>query len=153
MCALRAQTADGSEHVLATTISSDGYVRVFSLADALRSGDKPELESVAEFNTKRSRLTCLSVVGFDVAAEMGDLEEEPEGEGLDAFDEEDEEEANDEDSDAELERLEEQVRQAREAGLVLEDDEDEDEGIGEDEEVGEDEGEEEEEEDEEPEEE
>ena len=153
VCALRAQTADGSEHVLATTISSDGYVRVFSLADALRSGDKPELESVAEFNTKRSRLTCLSVVGFDVAAEMGDLEEEPEGEGLDAFDEEDEEEANDEDSDAELERLEEQVRQAREAGLVLEDDEDEDEGIGEDEEVGEDEGEEEEEEDEEPEEE
>lgn len=127
---------DGSEHVVVTTISSDGFIRVFDL-DASRDAD---LQAVGEYNTKKSRLTCLSAVGYDELASTSDGDDEPVDDEDDAlhddmdaeFDEDvgDVGADSDEDTDEELARLEEEVRQARAAGIIVEgmdDDEEEDE--------------------------
>ena len=144
--------------VLAATISSDGFIRVFDLTDALEGKDIIELEAAVQYDTKQSRLTCMSVCGFDPELSAldaedeleEDVEDEDEGEiddeddALDTtIDEDDAEDA--EDSDEELARLEEEVQRAREAGLVIDDEEgiimegDEDEEDEEDEEGDEDE--------------
>ncbi|CCU98766.1 unnamed protein product [Malassezia sympodialis ATCC 42132] len=135
---------DGTEHVVVTTISSDGFIRVFDL-DASSDAD---LEAIGEYDTKKSRLTCLSAVGYDELASTGDIDEVPadedaldddeEDDGMDATLDEDVGEGDvdiDEDTDEELSRLEEEVRQARAAGIIVEgmDDEDEDEQEDEDE--------------------
>lgn len=134
---------DGTEHVAVTTISSDGFIRVFDLD----TSSDTDLEAVGEYDTKKSRLTCLSAVGYDELASMGNLDEAPVDDEDDALDEDEEGDnvdasidvdvdevdvPSDEDTDEELARLEEEVRQARAAGIIVEgmdeeDDEDEDE--------------------------
>ena len=122
--------------VLAATISSDGMIRIFDLGQII-AGDSTAI-AVAEYNTKRSRLTCLSVSGY---VESGNAEEEEQKEEQDEEEEEDgENEENEEDEEnvemdeeldeaaleAEMKELEEQIRQAREAGIILEEDEEDD---------------------------
>ncbi|WFD19183.1 Protein mak11 [Malassezia caprae] len=134
---------DGTEHIVVSTISSDGFIRVFDL-DASSDAD---LESVGEYDTKKSRLTSLSAVGYDELASTDDADEVSIDEDDDALDEDEEVDDmnasfdadvgglgahSDEDTDEELARLEEEVRQARAAGIIIEgmddeDDEDEDE--------------------------
>lgn len=122
--------------VLAATISSDGFIRVFDLTDALEGKDIIELEAAVQYDTKQSRLTCMSVCGFDPELSAldaeGELEEDVEDEDEEEIDDEDdaldttidEDDAEDaEDSDEELARLEEEVQRAREAGLVIDDEE------------------------------
>lgn len=50
---------------LATTISSDGKIRVFDLADVPTGppspNARPQLTSIAEYDTKGTRLTCMSM--------------------------------------------------------------------------------------------
>lgn len=122
--------------VLAATISSDGFIRVFDLTDALEGKDIIELEAAVQYDTKQSRLTCMSVCGFypELSAldAEDELEEDVEDEDEEEIDDEDdaldttidEDDAEDaEDSDEELARLEEEVQRAREAGLVIDDEE------------------------------
>lgn len=122
--------------VLAATISSDGFIRVFDLTDALEGKDIIELEAAVQYDTKQSRLTCMSVCGFDPELSAldaeGELEEDVEDEDEEEIDDEDdaldttidEDDAEDaEDSEEELARLEEEVQRAREAGLVIDDEE------------------------------
>ena len=96
----------------------------------------PELEALAAYDTKKSRLTCLSAVGFDPDASDLPNEEEAESDGSDLEDSDFENaddtlqgnDLSDEDSDAELARLEEEIAQARKAGIIVEgvDEEDDD---------------------------
>lgn len=136
----------------ATTISSDGFVRIFNLASlvssatatapALPSGaegeELPTIKPSAEYSTRGSRLTCLSVVGGDGAlpsrsgvaagADSSDEEEEEadeEGEGelfnpISDVDTDPEGEGEGEDEDGELARLEEILREAKREGIDLE---------------------------------
>lgn len=138
-CATHIQADDQTQHLLVTTISSDGFIRVFRVDES-----RLEHEALAHYDTKKSRLTCLSSVGFDPDATELDVDEEEEGEDDDEEDEEGEETQDyDDDNDSEeLARLEEEVRQAREAGIIIE-------GLNDEEEDEEDEAEEEEEEEEE----
>ncbi|WFD34783.1 Protein mak11 [Malassezia cuniculi] len=125
---VRVRVGDADE-TLAATISSDGFIRVFNLGEII--GGAKTAVAIAEYNTKRSRLTCLSVAGY---LEAGDAMEEEEAAADEDEDDEDEDEDEDEDGeeydedaiDAELEELEEKVRRAREAGIVFEDDDDDD---------------------------
>jgi len=82
--------------VIACTASSDGKIRLFDLAsipeDVRENGEGPvQIDPVAEYDTKGTRLTCIAVAD-------GDDEGEGEGQGLKAAvgkrkrDDEDEEE-------------------------------------------------------------
>lgn len=116
---------DGTEHVVISTISSDGWIRVFDL-DV--SGQTLELEAVGGYDTKKSRLTCLSAVGFDPASTDATDDAQDEEETLNEWDDDEDLDADaddadadrDEDTDEELARLEEEVRQARAAGIIIE---------------------------------
>lgn len=130
---------DGSEHVLVTTISSDGFIRVFDMQVGVFDN-----EALAMYDTKRSRLTCLSVAGYDEGGDMADEVAEDEDDDADTFDTT--VDVEDEDEDEELTRLEDEVRRARAAGIIIEgmdelndDEDDEEEGEDEDEAEGEDE--------------
>lgn len=124
----------------ATTISSDGQVRIFNL-DAITQlvRDDPStfaekelaLKPCASYDTKGARLTTLSVVGGDGSLPQGkadDDEEEGSEDDEDAarggaaseseFESEFEGDADDND-EAELKRLEEVVRKAQKAGIDL----------------------------------
>lgn len=137
----------------ATTISSDGFVRIFNLASLVSSatttapavpqeeGQLPVINPSAEYSTRGSRLTCLSVVGGDGAlpsrsgtATGGDSsdeeeEEDPEDAEGELFnplsdvdtDLEGEGEGGEEDEEGELARLEEILREAKREGIDLED--------------------------------
>ncbi|WFD44402.1 Protein mak11 [Malassezia psittaci] len=136
---------DDTISLLATTISSDGWIRVFNMTPLTATEEFLELESIASYDTKHSRLTCLSAVGFDPDSTAAEVEEDTEdidqSQILDVDHEslpsESEAEA-DEDSEEELARLEKEVQQAKEAGVVVDeegnivfeedDDEDHDEG-------------------------
>ena len=124
-CATHIQADDQTQHVLFTTISSDGLIRVFRV-----DGSRLEHEASAHYDTKKSRLTCLSSVGFDPdATEFDEDEEEEDDEDEEEVDEEEEDYDDDIDNE-ELARLEEEVRRAREAGIIIEgldDDEEEEE--------------------------
>lgn len=130
--AMHVHTEEGEKRVMATTISSDGYIRVFDATAAVaeRRANVLEINPIAEYNTKGYRLTCLSVVGAsDKDATAGDAsiaDAEPIDATLsDLGDVDDElEDASDDlvDDEEELARLEEQVRLAREAGLTFDDD-------------------------------
>ena len=124
-CATHIQADDQTQHVLFTTISSDGLIRVFRV-----DGSRLEHEASAHYDTKKSRLTCLSSVGFDPdATEFDEDEEEENDEDKEKVDDDDDEDYDDEIDNEELARLEEEVRQAREAGIIIEglDDEEEEE--------------------------
>ncbi|WFD29941.1 Protein mak11 [Malassezia sp. CBS 17886] len=124
--------------MLAATISSDGFIRTFDLTAAVDGGGAVRcVDAIASYDTGGSRLTSMSVVGYNAGAGVG-LEDENEDEDeednnedpvdADAFSDDDVDAA--EDSEEELARLEEQVREARAAGLVFEGDEEVDEGSG-----------------------
>ena len=140
--ATHVQANDGTEHLLVTTISSDGYIRVFELCLSREEPLVPELEALAAYDTKKSRLTCLSAVGFDPDASDLPNEEEAESDDSDPEDSDFENaddtlqdnDLSDEDSDAELARLEEEIAQARKAGIIVEgvDEEDDDDDDGDD---------------------
>lgn len=130
----------------ATTISSDGIVRVFdlgplvssssSLPEALADGSSVlTIRPCAEHSTKGARLTCLSVVGGDgsLPSKAGDEEDDEEEEGEDAFagfssgeEDDDAEESDDEEiadsldpEEKELKKLEGILREARRQGIDL----------------------------------
>ncbi|PWN19393.1 WD40 repeat-like protein [Microstroma glucosiphilum] len=139
----------------ATTISSDGFVRIFNLASlvssagtvaptapaALEGEELPIIKPSAEYSTRGSRLTCLSVVGGDGAlpsrsatatasgGDSSDEEEELEDADGEFFnplsdmdtDLEGEGEGGEEDEEGELARLEEILREAKREGIDLED--------------------------------
>lgn len=55
-----------SSTTLASTICSDGKIRVFDLAllpakDSSSSGERPHLSPLAEYDTKGTRLTCMAI--------------------------------------------------------------------------------------------
>jgi protein MAK11 len=58
-----------SSTTLAATISSDGKIRVFDLADVPAGmpspNDRTQLSAVAEYDTKGTRLTCMSMADGD----------------------------------------------------------------------------------------
>lgn len=62
---------------LATTISSDGKIRVYDLADVPTGppspNARPQLTSIAEYDTKGTRLTCMSMADGEAvhASSMG----------------------------------------------------------------------------------
>ena len=147
----------------AVTISSDGFVRVFDLfslpAHLKKSNGKeaavPELASIASYDSRGSRLTCLSVVavmepagkGAAAAVEAGQGDEDSEAgdEDEEAEDEEqkgstdvvagDDFQDEDVDTDAEeeeLQKLEEQIEEAKAAGLLESEDDDEEDDSGDD---------------------
>ena len=54
-----------------TTISSDGKVRLYDLAALpLTSDEKTQLEPIAEYDTKGTRLTCLTMAEGDETVPM-----------------------------------------------------------------------------------
>ena len=118
---------DDTVFLLATTISSDGLIRVFNLTPVTSHDESLDLEAIAEYDTKHSRLTCLSTVGFNPDSGAGDAEDEvedaPEDEEIASdFDDDEASDEGDENSDEELARLEEEVRMAREAGVKFDED-------------------------------
>ena len=60
-----------SSTTLACTISSDGWIRTFDLAPILSSttDNAIELQAIAEYDTKGSRLTCLTVADGELVDE------------------------------------------------------------------------------------
>lgn len=60
-----------SSTTLACTISSDGCIRTFDLAPILSSkaDNAIELQAIAEYDTKGSRLTCLTVADGELVEE------------------------------------------------------------------------------------
>ena len=158
---------------VAITISSDGFIRTFDLGlivNRLSSAERTlsqyaeqvvSVESNAQFDTKGTRLTCLTAVG--VAATANDAadsdEQEQDAEVIGSDDEveqeqDDESEVDEQAEDEELKALERALKDAQEKGLDLQDlqalldgDDDDDEEVSddnedeEDEEENEDEGE------------
>ena len=56
---------------MVTTISSDGKVRLYDLAALpLTSDEKTQLEPIAEYDTKGTRLTCLTMAEGDETVPM-----------------------------------------------------------------------------------
>ena len=175
------QKAERARSYVAVTISSDGFIRTFDLSAIVNSLSSTErtlaeheqrivdVESNAQFDTKGTRLTCLTAVGVattpaneeddDTADVIGSDDDEVEEEQL--VDSDDDDEVDMEAEDQELKALERALKEAQEKGLDLEDleqlldgddddeddeddeddDEDDDEAEEEDEEEDEDEGE------------
>ncbi|KAN0061474.1 Protein mak11 [Thecaphora frezii] len=127
---------------VASTISSDGFIRVFDLSRIVShlptsaSAAQPveayeqspvSVEAAGSYNTKGTRLTCLSTVGIPeslTAADDEDGQEQAEGiiasEGEEE-DEEDEEVVDEKAEEEELKRLEKAIKDAQAKGLKLED--------------------------------
>lgn len=135
-----------SASLAAVTISSDGHVRLFDLAPLLARKDGViEIESTASYNTKGSRLTCLSVVGVLGSSRKSVEEEEIESDPEDEEDDDDGESEDDEDEGAdteeeerELEDLQRVIDEAKGAGMLEDAESDaEEEAEGEDSEAGE----------------
>ncbi|TIA91397.1 hypothetical protein E3P99_01112 [Wallemia hederae] len=80
------------DKLLAITISSDGFVRAFDLNVLKPSSEQVQLEAVASYDTKGTRLTCLDVAsaGYEDTVDADESEDEQEEE--EAHEEEDEEE-------------------------------------------------------------
>ncbi|CAO1636948.1 unnamed protein product [Jaminaea pallidilutea] len=137
---------DGSEVLTATTISSDGLVRIFDVRsfvqkDAQHDTASPAvIQSCAEFDTKGARLTCLSVVGGDGSIDgqnaldddddVDDDQDENDGGSRKRGAPSDSEYESDftdgeadaqEDEETELKRLEDMLRQAQKEGIDLDD--------------------------------
>lgn len=60
--------------ILATTISSDGRIRVFNLAEVpsgpASPNEKVQLHAVVEYDTKGTRLTCMAMADGEQAADV-----------------------------------------------------------------------------------
>lgn len=72
MDTIRIQLPEGASRESTTvvcTISSDGKVRLFDLAALPASSEeRTQLEAVAEYDTKGTRLTCVALADGDVDA-------------------------------------------------------------------------------------
>ncbi|GAC99763.1 hypothetical protein PHSY_007366 [Pseudozyma hubeiensis SY62] len=126
---------------VAITISSDGLIRTFDLSSIITSlSSTPRtrseyassivsVESNAHFDTKGTRLTCLTAVGIAPSTHDNaeQQEQEDEVDVLDSADEDDDEEEEEESEvdveaeDAELKALERALTDAQEKGLDLAD--------------------------------
>ncbi|KAJ9474276.1 Protein MAK11 [Pseudozyma hubeiensis] len=123
---------------VAITISSDGLIRTFDLSTIITSlSSTPRtrseyassivsVESNAHFDTKGTRLTCLTAVGIPPSTHDNpdQNEEQDEVDVLDSADEGEEEEESEVDveaEDAELKALERALKDAQEKGLDLAD--------------------------------
>ncbi len=97
---------------IACTVSSDGKIHVYDLGDLKKDSEEfQELQPVAIYDSKGTRLTCVTVADGDVMenatigkrkrkdGEESDEEEEEGWQGLQVADEEEEENGNEEDSD------------------------------------------------------
>lgn len=151
---LPVKVSEGARSYVAVTISSDGFIRTFDLSSIVNklAGDTRPLEayaaevvsveSVAEYDTKGTRLTCLTAVGVAGGASADAEEDEAEDEviGSDDDDAEESDEVDEQAEDDELKALERALKDAQAQGLDLEDlealldgeDEDEDEDVDED---------------------
>ncbi|SPO29364.1 related to MAK11 protein (maintenance of killer toxin-encoding satellite M1 dsRNA) [Ustilago trichophora] len=160
---------DKAQSYVAITISSDGFIRTFDLSAIVNSLSSQErslaeyaervvsVESNAQFDTKGTRLTCLTAVGVagNVSAEQEEEEEDvdvlgsdedEEAVSLQGEDDSEDEDVDEEAEDEELKALERALKEAQEKGLDLEDlagllNEDSDDEEAEEEEEEEDEGE------------
>ncbi|TKY89719.1 hypothetical protein EX895_001504 [Sporisorium graminicola] len=145
---------------VAITISSDGFIRTFDLGSIVNRLSSTEhtlaqyaeqvisVESNAQFDTKGTRLTCLTAVGVAGAANgAADHDEQEDADVLGSAEEDEEESDVDvEAEDEELKALERALKDAQEKGLDLDDleglldsDDDDDEEVSDDDEVVEDE--------------
>ncbi|CBQ68694.1 related to MAK11 protein (maintenance of killer toxin-encoding satellite M1 dsRNA) [Sporisorium reilianum SRZ2] len=119
---------------VATTISSDGLIRTFDLGAIVGSLSSTQrtlaqyaahvvsVESNAQFDTKGTRLTCLTAVGVAGSVSGGAEQDEAEDADVIGSDEEEEEsEVDVEAEDAELKALERALKDAQAKGLDLED--------------------------------
>lgn len=132
---LPVKVSEGARSYVAVTISSDGFIRTFDLSSIVNklSGDRRPLEayagevvsveSVAEYDTKGTRLTCLTAVGVAGGASADAEEEEAEEEVIGSDDDEAEEsdEVDEQAEDDELKALERALKDAQAQGLDLED--------------------------------
>lgn len=177
------KASDKARSYVAVTISSDGFIRTFDLSAIVNSLSSSErtlvkyaenvisVESNAQYDTKGTRLTCLTAVGVAGNANANADDGQEDGDEVIGSDDEDNTAdlpLNDDDSDddevdveaedAELKALERALKDAQEQGLDLEDleglldgdeidldedqdSDDDDEEVEEDEEEDEDEGE------------
>ncbi|KAJ1023232.1 hypothetical protein NDA16_003385 [Ustilago loliicola] len=136
---------DAAKSYVAVTISSDGFIRTFDLSAIVNklssserslteyTGEVVSVESNAQFDTKGTRLTCLTAVG--VAGQANASADQDEEDGADVIGSDDEkdvaglrEEVESEDDevdmeaeDEELKALERALKEAQEKGLDLED--------------------------------
>lgn len=137
---------DRARSYVAVTISSDGFFRTFDLSAIVNQLSSTErslaeyaeqvvsVESNAQFDTKGTRLTCLTAVGLAGTAntsvgleeeddeEDGDILGSADEDGVDSQEEdESEEEVDMEAEDEELKALERALKDAKDKGLDLED--------------------------------
>lgn len=92
--AIPAATIDSrTSTTVVSTISSDGKIRLYDLAvvpTAGQSAEIPDIEPVAEYDTKGSRLTCMSLADGEVVLPPSSNKrkregvDEERGEGLEA---------------------------------------------------------------------
>lgn len=87
--------------LLAITISSDGFVRAFDLSALTKSSKQVQLECVAAYNTKGTRLTCLDVAsaGYEDEGDAEESEDEDVQENESEQEQEQEEEEKEEEDD------------------------------------------------------
>lgn len=122
---------------VAITISSDGLIRTFDLSTIISSlSSTPRtrseyassivsIESNAHFDTKGTRLTCLTAVGIPSSTHANADQQEQEDDEVDVIDsadeDEEESEVDVEAEDAELKALERALKDAQQKGLDLAD--------------------------------
>lgn len=122
----------GGTSYVATTISSDGLIRVFDLTaivTATAAGAVVETQCIAQFDTKGTRLTCLTTVGTLDAdtAHHQDPSDDDDDEAIASDDDEATLESAEEDEidtvaeDEELQALEKALSDAQAQGLDLAD--------------------------------
>ncbi|PCH44568.1 WD40 repeat-like protein [Wolfiporia cocos MD-104 SS10] len=120
-----------SSTTIISTISSDGKIRLYDMAALPESNkEKLQLDPVAEYDTKGSRLTCLAMADGEAvnpAAVNGKRKRTEEGEG-DSGGEDEVAGAQDSDSDDEDEHEAEEEAEEEEAEEEEGDDDNEDEG-------------------------
>lgn len=109
-------TSEPSSTIVLTTVSSDGFINLYDLADVQvatstttknREGGV-EVEPIGKFDTDKSRLTCVCAIGLvdhggDAAKAGGENGNGSEDEDDDEDDDEEEEEDDDEDGEGESE--------------------------------------------------
>merc|ERR1711939_948748 len=110
----------------ATTISSDGQIHVYSLANlasAIGAESPLQIKPVQQYDTKGSRLTCLTVVGVrDDRTTRGTVD----GGDVSSDDSDDDSEGNDSELELDEDAADDMEELEREEGEDDEDEEDDD---------------------------
>ncbi|GAA5991399.1 hypothetical protein JCM10908_003293 [Rhodotorula pacifica] len=100
-------TAEPSSTIVLTTVSSDGLINMYDLADVqagsaaiAEEGKELEVQPIANFDTDKSRLTCVCAIGLVERGEAGAAKKGENGAAEDdSEEEEDDEEEESEDED------------------------------------------------------